>query len=73
MTTQDTTIDINNADYVTVLREAMDENANLKIQIAALKRTILELQSQESDNATREGDLRKTGGKTTKEKEKATA
>ena len=47
MTTPDTTIDINNADYVTVLREAMDENANLKIQIAALKRTILELQSSE--------------------------
>ncbi len=47
MTTPDTTIDINNADYVTVLREAMDENANLKIQIAALKRTVLELQSSE--------------------------
>ena len=71
--TTDNTIDINGNDIATVLRESMDENANLKIQIAALKRTILELQSQESDNATREGDLRKTGGKTTKEKEKATA
>ena len=70
--TTDNTIDINGNDIATVLRETMDENANLKIQIAALKRTILELQSQESDNATREGDLRKTGGKTTKEKEKAT-
>jgi len=70
--TTDGTININGNDVATVLREAMDENANLKIQIAALKRTILELQSQESDNATREGDLRKTGGKTTKEKEKAT-
>lgn len=70
--TTDNTIDINGNDIATVLRESMDENANLKIQIAALKRTILELQSQESDNATREGDLRKTGGKTTKEKEKAT-
>ena len=49
MTTQDTTIDINNADYATVLRESMDENANLKIQIAALKRTILELQSSEAE------------------------
>ena len=71
--TTDGTININGNDVATVLRETMDENANLKIQIAALKRTILELQSQESDNATREGDLRKTGGKTTKEKEKATA
>jgi len=71
--TTDGTININGNDIATVLRESMDENANLKIQIAALKRTILELQSQESDNATREGDLRKTGGKTTKEKEKATA
>jgi|TARA_R100001244_G_C5144524_1_gene128534 regulator of replication initiation timing len=71
--TTDGTININGNDIATVLRETMDENANLKIQIAALKRTILELQSQESDNATREGDLRKTGGKTTKEKEKATA
>tara|TARA_R110002012_G_C11453663_1_gene592036 strand:- start:253 stop:471 length:219 start_codon:yes stop_codon:yes gene_type:complete len=70
--TTDGTININGNDIATVLRESMDENANLKIQIAALKRTILELQSQESDNATREGDLRKTGGKTTKEKEKAT-
>ena len=70
--TTDRTININGNDIATVLRETMDENANLKIQIAALKRTILELQSQESDNATREGDLRKTGGKTTKEKEKAT-
>ena len=70
--TTDGTININGNDIATVLRETMDENANLKIQIAALKRTILELQSQESDNATREGDLRKTGGKTTKEKEKAT-
>ena len=70
--TTDNTIDINGNDIATVLRESMDENANLKIQIAALKRTILELQSQESDNATREGDLRKTGGKTPKEKEKAT-
>ena len=70
--TTNNTIDINGNDIATVLRESMDENANLKIQIAALKRTILELQSQESDNATREGDLRKTGGKTTKEKEKAT-
>jgi len=70
--TTDGTININGDDIATVLRESMDENANLKIQIAALKRTILELQSQESDNATREGDLRKTGGKTTKEKEKAT-
>ena len=64
--TTDGTININGNDIATVLRETMDENANLKIQIAALKRTILELQSQESDNATREGDLRKTGGKTTK-------
>ena len=71
--TTDGTININGNDIATVLRETMDENANLKIQIAALKRTIQELQSQESDNATREGDLRKTGGKTTKEKEKATA
>ena len=71
--TTDGTININGNDIATVLRETMDENANLKIQIAALKRTILELQSQESDNATRKGDLRKTGGKTTKEKEKATA
>ena len=70
--TTDNTIDINGNDIATVIRESMDENANLKIQIAALKRTKLELQSQESDNATREGDLRKTGGKTTKEKEKAT-
>ena len=70
--TTDGTININGNDIATVLRESMDQNANLKIQIAALKRTILELQSQESDNATREGDLRKTGGKTTKEKEKAT-
>ena len=70
--TTDGTININGNDIATVLRESMDENANLKIQIAALKRTILELQTQESDNATREGDLRKTGGKTTKEKEKAT-
>ena len=70
--TTDGTININGNDIATVLRESMDENANLKIQIVALKRTILELQSQESDNATREGDLRKTGGKTTKEKEKAT-
>ena len=70
--TTDGTININGNDIATVLRESMDENANLKIQIAALKRTILELQSQESDNAAREGDLRKTGGKTTKEKEKAT-
>ena len=62
--TTDGTININGNDIATVLRESMDENANLKIQIAALKRTILELQSQESDNATREGDLRKTGGKT---------
>ena len=71
--TTDGTININGNDIATVLRETMDENANLKIQIAALKRTILELQSQESNDATREGDLRKTGGKTTKEKEKATA
>ena len=71
--TTDGTININGNDIATVLRESMDENANLKIQIAALKRTILELQSQESNDATREGDLRKTGGKTTKEKEKATA
>ena len=71
--TTDGTININGNDIATVLRETMDENANLKIQVAALKRTILELQSQESNDATREGDLRKTGGKTTKEKEKATA
>ena len=56
MTTPDTTIDINNADYVTVLREAMDENANLKIQIAALKRTVLELQSSEAEEETEDAD-----------------
>ena len=45
--TTDGTININGNDVATVLREAMDENANLKIQIAALKRTVLELQSSE--------------------------
>jgi len=53
--TTDGTININGNDIATVLRESMDENANLKIQIAALKRTILELQSskaeEEPDNA----------------------
>ena len=47
--TTDGTININGNDVATVLREAMDENANLKIQIAALKRTILELQSSEAE------------------------
>ena len=45
--TTDGTININGNDIATVLRETMDENANLKIQIAALKRTVLELQSSE--------------------------
>jgi len=47
--TTDGTININGNDVATVLREAMDENANLKIQIAALKRTVLELQSSEAE------------------------
>ena len=47
--TTDGTININGNDIATVLRESMDENANLKIQIAALKRTILELQSSEAE------------------------
>ena len=45
--TTDGTININGNDVATVLKETMDENANLKIQIAALKRTVLELQSSE--------------------------
>ena len=47
--TTDGTININGNDVATVLRETMDENANLKIQIAALKRTVLELQSSEAE------------------------
>ena len=47
--TTDGTININGNDIATVLRETMDENANLKIQIAALKRTVLELQSSEAE------------------------
>tara|TARA_R100000687_G_C6411447_1_gene146638 strand:- start:313 stop:486 length:174 start_codon:yes stop_codon:yes gene_type:complete len=47
--TTDGTININGNDVATVLREAMDENANLKIQIAALKRTVLELQSSKAE------------------------
>ena len=71
--TTDGTININGDDMATVLRQTMDENANLKIQIAALKRTIIEMQTTEGESdAKGTGDLRKTGGKTTKEKEKAT-
>ena len=45
--TTDGTININGEDMAAVLRQTMDENANLKLQVAALKRTILELQSSE--------------------------
>jgi len=54
--TTDGTININGNDVATVLREAMDENANLKIQIAALKRTVLELQSSEAEEETEDAD-----------------
>ena len=54
--TTDNTIDINGNDIATVLRESMDENANLKIQIAALKRTIIGLQSEEVEEETEDAD-----------------
>ena len=50
------TIDINGNDIATVLKETMDENANLKIQIAALKRTIIGLQSEEVEEETEDAD-----------------
>ncbi len=54
--TTDNTIDINGNDIATVLKETMDENANLKIQIAALKRTIIGLQSEEVEEETEDAD-----------------
>ena len=54
--TTDGTININGNDIATVLRETMDENANLKIQIAALKRTVLELQSSKVEEETEDAD-----------------
>ena len=54
--TTDNTIDINGNDIATVLKETMDENANLKIQIAALKRTIIGLQSEEVEETTEDAD-----------------
>ena len=54
--TTDGTININGNDVATVLRETMDENANLKIQIAALKRTVLELQSSKVEEETEDAD-----------------
>ena len=54
--TTDGTININGNDVATVLKETMDENANLKIQIAALKRTVLELQSSKVEEETEDAD-----------------
>ena len=66
--TTDGTININGDDIATVLRQAMDENANLKIQIAALKRTIIEMQTTEGESdAKGTGDLRPSGGETEEE------
>ena len=55
MTTANNEVSVNANDIATAYRGALDENANLRIQNAALQRTILELQSkeiiEESDNA----------------------
>ena len=64
------TININGDDMATVLRQTMDENANLKIQVAALKRTIIEMQTTEGESdAKGTGDLRQSGGETEEEEE----
>ena len=68
--TTDGTININGDDMATVLRQTMDENANLKIQVAALKRTIIEMQTTEGESAAKgTGDLRQSGGETEEEEE----
>ena len=68
--TTDGTININGDDMATVLRQTMDENANLKIQIAALKRTIIEMQTTEGESdAKGTGDLRQSGGETEEDEE----
>ena len=68
--TTDNTIKINGDDIATVLRQTMDENANLKIQIAALQRTIIGTQTTEGESdAKGTGDLRQPGGETEEEEE----
>ena len=68
--TTDNTININGDDIATVLRQTMDENANLKIQIAALKRNIIGTQTTEGESdAKGTGDLRQPGGETEEEEE----
>mgnify|MGYP003155183826 FL=1 len=55
MTTANNEVSVNANDIATAYRGALDDNANLRIQNAALQRTILELQSneivEEPDNA----------------------
>ena len=58
MVANNTEINITQADYAELLRVEIAVNTNLKLQVAALKRTVIEL--QESINASTSKDKKAT-------------
>ena len=58
MVANNTEINITQDDYADLLRVEIAVNTNLKLQVSALKRTVIEL--QESNNASTSKDMKAT-------------
>ena len=54
MVEQNQTIEITQADMGALLQEKINQITNLELQVAALKRTVIELRSEEDDSESDE-------------------
>jgi hypothetical protein len=54
MVEQNQTIEITQADMGALLQEKINQITNLELQVAALKRTVIELRSEEEDSESAE-------------------
>ena len=54
MVEQNKTIEITQADMAEALQSKVNQITNLELQVAALKRTVIELRSEEDDSASTE-------------------
>ena len=54
MVEQNQTIEITQADMGALLQEKINHITNLELQVAALKRTVIELRSEEDDSESAE-------------------
>ena len=54
MVEQNQTIEITQADMGALLQEKINQITNLELQVAALKRTVIELRSEEDDSESAE-------------------